>query len=71
MKNRATVELSIMEGFLEEAASKLRLEEWEGDSQAGRGSRWGAVASMLMVAVESGDIEGVKAMGLRDSACPG
>lgn len=46
-----TVEHSIMEGFLEEAASKLRLEEWEGVSQAGREGQWGAGASTLMVAV--------------------
>lgn len=44
-----TVERSIMEGFLEEAA--LRLEEWEGVSQAGREGQWGAGASTLMVAV--------------------
>lgn len=56
--------LSIMEGFLEEAASKLRLEERGGVSQAGR-------ESMLMVAVESGDSEGVKAIGLGNGACPG
>lgn len=29
-------ELSIMEGFLEEVMSKLRLKEWEGINQAGR-----------------------------------
>lgn len=32
-------ELSIMEGFLEEVMSKLRLKEWEGINQAGR-ERW-------------------------------
>lgn len=64
-----TVELSIMEGFLGEAASKLRLEEWEGVSPAGREGRWGAGASTLMVAVESRDIQGVRSIGLRDSAC--
>lgn len=57
-------ELSIMEGFLEEVMSKLRLNEWEGINKTGRererkglawlGGRDGrGWASVLMVAVES------------------
>lgn len=34
-------ELSLMEGFLEEVVSKLRLKEWEEVNQAGRESREG------------------------------